>query len=146
MRPNPVLVLTCCSLMLLAAPSFADEVKGEAEGPLATIFAPAGCGTLTTGTPEPLFLAGCSVQVECADSTMVSCSGDNTCSTGGTNNRCVVCDGVQQGCCPTTCCEQCAAQRDTCRRNCPAWPPNCPSTCDYVYNNYCVPECEGGCS
>jgi hypothetical protein len=93
MRPKYLLVLACCSLILLAAPGLADEAKVEAESPIAAIFAQAGCGTLTIGIPEPLFLASCLVQVECADSTVVSCSGNNTCSTNGINNRCVICDG-----------------------------------------------------
>ena len=143
MRPNSLLVLAFCSLILLAAPGLADEAKGNAEGPIAAIFAPTGCGTLTTGTSEPLFLAGCFVQVECADGLVKSCSGNSTCSTGGINNRCVFCDGVQVGdCCPLTCCEQCAADRAVCFDNCQTL--HCPG-CNFAYNR-CVAGCTGGCS
>lgn len=142
MRPKLPLVVAvvCWSLAALASPSLADEAKAEAAGPIATLFAPAGCGTVATSTAEPLLLKSCSVQIECADSSVISCSGSNTCATGGTNNRCVVCDGVQQSCCPVTCCEQCAANRDACWENC----TRACGVCGFAYNN-CVAGCTGGC-
>jgi hypothetical protein len=139
MRPKLLLVLACCSLILLASPSLAEMARGEAEGPIAAVVTPASCGTATTGIPEPLFMA-CTVQVECADSSVISCPGNNTCSTGGTNNRCVVCDGVQQSCCPATCCEACEAQREACWENC----IRC-GVCGFAYNQ-CIAGCTGGCS
>ena len=138
MKPKLLLIIAWSLAAAIASPSLADEIKA---GPIEALFASAGCGTLQIGTPEPLFLTGCLVQVECADSSVVSCSGSTTCSTGGTNNRCVVCDGVQQGCCPATCCEVCAANRDTCFNNCSA--KLC--GCNMGYNN-CVASCTGGCS
>jgi hypothetical protein len=82
------------------------------------------------------------VQVECADSSVISCSGNSTCSTGGTNNRCVVCDGVQQFCCLQTCCEVCAANHDACVDNCETT-IQC-RACIFGYN-HCVSGCMGGC-
>lgn len=143
MKPQPFLLLAC-TLLLLSAPGFADETRRETENRIAAIFAPVKCATSVTGVPEPLFRVGCSVQVECADSSVISCSGNNTCSTGGTNNRCVVCDGTQQGCCPATCCEVCAANRDACHSNCPDWPVSCGRMCARTYDN-CVAGCTGGC-
>jgi len=140
MRPKLFLTVACCSLILFAAPGLAKEAKVEAEGTIAAIFAPANCANPAIGIPEPLFRV-CSVQVECADSSVISCPGTSTCSTGGTNNRCVICDGVQQGCCPATCCEVCAANRDACFDNCPG-PRAC--GCIFAYNN-CVAGCTGGC-
>lgn len=145
MRPRFLLVLafTCCALTFLAFPSPAAAAGATAENTIAAIFAPAGCGTPTAVTPKPLFIT-CTVQIECADSSVVSCSGSSTCSTGGTNNRCVVCDGVQHDCCPKTCCEECAETRDNCLDTCPDWPPLACRACLLGYN-YCASNCEGGC-
>ncbi len=144
MRPNPRLVLACCSLLLLASPSLADEAKGGAEGPVATIAAPARCGTPMIGTPEPLFMT-CTVQVECANGEVKSCSvggSGGSCSTGGINNRCVICNGVQGDCCPETCCEMCQNNQDNCIDNC-TFPAEC-RACHYGYNS-CIAGCIGGC-
>lgn len=143
MRPKPLLALACCSLILLASPGLADEAKVEAKGQIAALWAPARCVTPTTGIPEPSFMT-CTVQIECADTSVVSCSG-NSCSTGGINNRCVICDSVQHGCCPVTCCEQCQADWEACDGNCPDWPLICARACQRAYNN-CVAGCTGGCS
>lgn len=143
MRPKFILLLASCSLIFLVSPGFADGVKPQAEGTIAAMFAPVGCGTLASGTPEPLFLAGCLVQVECADNSVVSCSGNTTCSTNGTNDRCVICDGVQQGCCPVTCCETCEASFFDCVNGC-GLSSGCP-VCNNLYSR-CTAGCLGGCS
>ena len=140
MRPKLVLAVVCWSLAALASPSFADKAKTEAEIPIAAIFAPSGCGPLTTiGTPEPAFMT-CTVQVECADSSVISCSG-NSCSSGGPDNSCVICNGVQQNCCTVgTCCEVCAQHYNDCLDTCIAC-----GVCNTSYN-HCVNNCTGGCS
>lgn len=145
MRPNSLLVLAFGSLILLAAPGLADEAKGNDEGPLAALFTPAGCRALPFGTPEPLFLTTCSVQLECGDSSVISCMGNTPCSTGGTNDNCVFCSGSQQACCPSgpTCCQTCAANRDNCSENC--WSPATCRACLLGYD-YCIADCTGGCS
>jgi hypothetical protein len=144
MRPKFFLALavTCCVLTGLASPSPAAVAGEQAEGPISTM-EPAGCGALTIGIPEPLFLT-CSVQVECADSSIKSCSG-NSCSTSGANHECVTCNGVQQGCCTgDTCCQVCAEERDECFNNCEL-PHGCQWCGNIVYQN-CIAGCTGGCS
>lgn len=149
MRQQLFLVLavpTCCILTLLASPCLADVAGVQAEGPIGARVAPAKCGTLTTtmGTPEPLFMT-CTVQVECSDGTIKSCSG-NSCSTSGYNGRCVTCNGVQVGtCCPTSCCEDCATAFDQCASNCGGGTPKNCNMCNFGYQN-CVADCTGGCS
>lgn|GEM_PF-2289614 len=147
MRPKFLLVLavTCCAITVLASPSLAAADGAQSENPIAAIFGPADSGTLRTGTPEPLFLSGCFVQVECADTSVVSCSGSSSCTTSGINNRCVTCDSVPHGCCPITCCENCAMNRDSCSDNCPDWPLACFRGCSNTYNT-CIAGCMGGCS
>jgi hypothetical protein len=143
MRPKSLLVLACCSFILLASPGLADKAKVEAKSPIATLSAPVGCSILTTGTPEPLFLTGCFVNLECADSSIVSCSGNTTCSTGGYNDRCVICDGVLQDCCPETCCEVCEDNFFACVNGC-GLSSGCPM-CNNLHSR-CIAGCEGGCS
>ncbi len=144
MRPKTFLaVATCCVLTVLASPCFADAGGAQAGGPIASMFAPAKCGTLTTmDTPEPLFMT-CTVQVECADSSVISCSG-NTCSSSGPDNSCVTCNSVQQGCCPggETCCQTCEELELDCFNNCP--PELSCNWCNTTYN-HCVANCTGGC-
>lgn len=142
MRPKPLLVLIAFySLTALASPGLSDEGKADdAAGPIAAMVAPASCATLAIGTPQPLFMT-CTVQVECNDGTVKFCSGNSSCSTSGINHRCVTCDGIQQGCCPVTCCEDCAASLATCEEGCIG------SVCNACYRGYryCVDNCTGGC-
>ena len=140
MRPKLVLAVVCWSLAALASPSLADEAKAEAESPIAAMFAPAGCGTLTMiGTPEPLFMT-CTVQVECADNSVISCSG-SSCSSGGPSNSCVICNGAQQSCCTgPSCCQVCEENYFACLDTCD---PFC-NYCQHAYD-HCVANCTGGC-
>lgn len=142
MRPKPLLVLAiACMLTVLASPGFAATAGAQVENPIAALMTPSGCSALALGTPEPLFLT-CTVQVECADSSVLSCSGAS-CSTGGTNNQCVVCDGTQQGCCTMgTCCDLCDQQQSDCFDNCPEG-LQC-NWCNVGYN-HCIANCTGGC-
>jgi hypothetical protein len=137
MRPKSAVVLAIVCCTVIVSPSLAAMEGTPAPQLLAAIFAPADSATLPAGTPEPSFLSGCTVQVQCADNSVVSCSGNSTCSTGGTNNRCVVCDGVQHGCCPQTCCEVCDANFQSCIDSCN--PPTC-SICGRVYTR-CTARC-----
>ena len=101
------LLLGCCCLALLSSPVLAQgtaEPPAEPEAAIApTDSSPAtDCRTSAvlfggSDLSEPVPLAGCSVSVECDDGSMVSCTGDSTCTTSGPNNRCVTCDGQQQG-------------------------------------------------
>jgi hypothetical protein len=94
---------------------------------------------------NPIPLAGCSIVVECDDGGTVSCNGNSSCTTSGPNNRCVTCDGVQQGCCEKTCCEVCLERLNNCLSTCGpfGFPPSC-SACYTIYN-ICVGNCTGGC-
>src|SRR3954468_3112487 len=115
MRPKPLLIFafTCCALAALASPSLAAGAGAQAENPIAALMTPAGCSVLAFGTPEPLFLSICSVQLECADSSVISCTGNTPCYTGGTNDNCVFCSGSQQSCCTgPSCCQVCAANAE----------------------------------
>lgn len=144
MRPKSLLVLAvaCWSLTALASPGLAEEVK-DAAGPAIVMAVPATCNTLSMDVPQPLFMA-CTVQVECANSSVISCSG-NTCSTGGSNNSCVICNGVQQSCCPgPTCCQMCEEERIYCLESCEL-PAGCKWCNTIVYPN-CIAGCTGGCS
>jgi hypothetical protein len=143
MRPKSLFLLAvvCCALTVLASPSLAAGAEAQTENPIAALMAPGGCSALAIGTPEPLFMT-CTIQVECADSSVVSCSGA-TCSTGGTGNQCVVCDGTTHGCCTTgTCCDMCDQQRTECFDNCP--PELRCNWCNVTYN-HCIANCTGGC-
>ncbi len=146
MRPKFFLALAaaCCALPLLASPSFAAVEGVQTGNPITALMAPAGCGALAFGIPEPTFMT-CTVQVECGDGSVKSCSG-STCSTSGSNNECVTCNGFQQGCCTggPTCCQLCAADREDCFNNCPEgllcnW-------CNNVVYHNCIANCTGGCS
>ena len=59
MKSKLLVVLACCSLVLLASPLLAEEGKEVAEAPIPAMFAPASCGTAAIGAPEPLFMATC---------------------------------------------------------------------------------------
>lgn len=144
--PLSLLVFGC--LVLVAAPALADaEAQPVAEEAASTEAvaddAPPACPALDAGLVEPLLQAPCSVSVECADGSMVSCTGDSSCSTSGTNGRCVTCDGVQEACCPKTCCENCEENLESCLRGCGNPVPSC-DVCHNTYN-FCVSNCTGGC-
>lgn len=143
------LILTLCTLALLSVPALAEEPANQPEAPIAQ---PATAGTC----PAPTFAAlgdpiapACSVQLECSNGTIKSCSGNNSCSTSGPNNSCVTCDGQQQGCCTGgTCCGDCADALAACETaNChgePYFPQGC-NLCETTYQN-CLAGCTGGCS
>lgn len=150
-------LLACCCLALLSFPAFAAEAAepaAEAAAEPAVAVEPgdaqSDCRTSAvlfgdSALEDPIALAGCSITVECDDGSMVSCTGDSTCTTSGTNNRCVTCDGVQEGCCQKTCCETCQEQRENCLQSCGpfGFPPDC-DACDTAYN-ICIGNCTGGC-
>lgn len=148
MKPTrPLLLVCCCGLALLALPTLAEAssesspVASDADAAVAQ--ASAVCPTIESMFGDAVPLSGCSVTVECDDGSMVSCNGNSSCSTSGTNNRCVTCDGVQEGCCAKTCCEQCEENLQECdSMHCPS-EPGC-TVCWNVYN-YCLSQCEGGC-
>ncbi len=138
-----VLALACSTSALLAFPASVATGVPESEIPWLAKPAFRACATLATTVAEPVLLSGCFIQVECSDSSIVSCSGNSTCSTGGASNRCVICDGVNRGCCAETCCEVCVEALDTCLDDC-STPAMC-NACWFTYNNLCVPNCTGGC-
>lgn len=122
-----LLVFACCCLTLCLVPIAAyAEAAGATETAVAAADATpaiACAADLTvTGIGDPIELSPCFVSVTCSDGSTVSCNGNNSCTTSGTNNRCVTCDGVQQGCCALTACEQCDINY---------W--NCISTCEFPF-------------
>ena len=143
MRPKLLLAVVCWSLATLASPSLAAGAGTQAENPIAALMAPAGCSALGFGTPEPLFLTTCTIQLECANSSVISCTGNTPCSTGGAYDNCVFCSGSQQACCPgVTCCQVCNQQEADCNANCAS-----ELECNWCDRNYgiCASHCTGGC-
>lgn len=139
------LLLACTCWLALAQSGLAQQAPAVPAGPatpsagaaLASLFLPAA---LTQAAPgDPVALNACSITVQCADGTSVSCNGSNSCSTSGTNNRCVTCDGVQQGCCAQTCCEQCDENLNQCVNSL----GNSKLLCERMYDR-CASNC-GGC-
>jgi hypothetical protein len=133
MRTALRLLTICCCLSLLALPvaaDTADDTATAAAPAQAATVAPeapsadagAACPAVDAGLPDALQLAPCFISVACSDGSSVSCNGNNSCSTSGTNGRCVTCDGVQQGCCAVTACEQCEINYF-----------NCSSTCEFTF-------------
>lgn len=90
---------------------------------------------------DPLHLT-CTLQIECADGSVISCMGNNSCTTSG-DGRCTVCDGVQTACCAVSCCEVCDDALYACTSDCGS-PSEC-FVCLQEYNQ-CVSNCTGGCA
>lgn len=139
MKPTYLFALAFVCFSVLTAPAVADQAAAESEPSSISAAGPATCREAPHTPSDPLLVAGCFVEVECADGSTVSCNGNSTCSTGGTNHRCVICDGVNEGCCPKTCCEECEENLELCLNEC----INC-NIC-YTAYNYCVSQCSGGC-
>ncbi|HMB52247.1 MAG TPA: hypothetical protein VKU40_02950, partial [Thermoanaerobaculia bacterium] len=124
-----------CLTLFVAAPASADLPQRQ------TRFDQPSCAAKTQidiDADEPLFMGPCSVQMECADESVISCNGNNSCSTQG---NCVVCDGVQEECCAgATCCDECFDGYLLCLNNCGGRP--C-FTCEPSYE-FCTSQCTGG--
>ena len=120
MSPNRcLLLLACCCLALVALPAAAAEpAEPVAATPAPATEAPAACPAVLAGLPDPIQLAPCMVSVQCSDGSSVACNGNSSCSTSGPSGRCVTCDGVQQGCCELTLCEQCTIAYEDCMWTC----------------------------
>lgn len=136
MRATLRLLAICCCLALCTLPLAAGEAPAAAPAE-ATVEAPAteappACPSLIAGLPDAVQLAPCMVTVSCSDGSSVSCNGNSSCSTSGTNGRCVTCDGVQQGCCALTACEQCEINYNNCITTC-EFPFEC-NRCDRFYD------------
>lgn len=147
MKANLVLALffVCCfGLVFQTSSVVAEEVATGDKAPSVAEVDPPACDPETAAFSDPVFASTCFVQVECSNGSVISCSGNSTCSTGGTNHRCVICDGVNKGCCPKTCCEVCEESYDSCLFNCGGPPVNCERVCGRGYN-VCVNQCTGGC-
>jgi hypothetical protein len=150
-KPKTHLILlaacVCCLLVVPAAlAEAAPAAPAEADAPAPAVETPAACPALTGDLAlasfapgDPIALSPCFVSVQCADGSSVSCNGNSSCTTSGSNGRCVTCDGVQQGCCALTCCEQCEQNYDACISTCDF---KC-GICDRVFTR-CVNNC-GGC-
>jgi hypothetical protein len=136
-----VLFGACCLLLFLAVPSHA--VASESALPwMVNASMPGTCSQareVSAKDAPPIFAFTCSLQVECADSSVISCNGTTTCQTSP-DGRCVICDGNTAGCCPQTCCESCEQSYNTCLDNCDL---KC-NLCNTAYN-HCVNNCTGGC-
>jgi len=127
-----VLCLCCLCLLALAGPAAAAEEQA----------APNAAETPDLFPVAPLVQA-CTLQLECADGSVISCNGNSSCSTSS-NGRCTICDGVQTACCPKTCCEVCDENYFQCSLGCdPSIPITC-RICDRVYDK-CINNCTGGC-
>lgn len=155
-----ILACICWTLTLSAAAALAEEaaapegaaVETATVGPDADVelglgLDPGAClESLEAPIDGAVSLGTCFVQMECADETVISCSGNSSCSTGGTGGNCVICDGVQQACCQgSSCCQWCEELRDACFEDCgtPFNPP-----CSFCASRYvhCINNCTGGCS
>lgn len=131
-----VLVCLCC-LCVIALPAAGATSANQEVAPAGLPSAP-----LLSFLIEPVPQT-CSVVVECDDGSTVMCNGASSCSTNN-GGRCVICDGVQGGCCAKTCCEVCEDSYFNCSINCdPSVPVTC-NICERVYNR-CVNNCTGGC-
>jgi len=142
------LLFAGCLLAFLSSPVLAQGTADQPSEPNASIVlsqAPSACLTLAGVIGDPIPLSTCFISVACDGGGSVSCSGDISCTTSGPNNRCVTCDGVQQGCCERTCCEVCWDKLENCLANCGpfGFPPNC-NACDTLYD-FCVEYTCGGC-
>jgi hypothetical protein len=127
-----LLLLACCCLALAALPATAAEpAEPIAATAAAATEAPGACPAVLAGLPDPIQLAPCMVSVQCSGGSSVACNGNSSCSTSGPNGRCVTCDGVQQGCCALTACEQCDINYDNCITTCDI---KC-NLCENVYNH-----------
>src|SRR4029453_4648440 len=101
----------CCLLMLLATPSEAADASSSAvvapyaeSTPVASI-----AGQSLSPLDNAIFLT-CFLQLECDDSSVISCSGNSCQTTNG--DHCAQCDGVTAGCCAHPCCEICQDNLD----------------------------------
>jgi hypothetical protein len=119
-----LLLLACCCLTVCLFPTGAHgqpgdspEVTASADALHASVSCLADLAGIA-GIEDPLPMSPCFVSVECSDGSTVSCNGNNSCSTSGSNNRCVTCDGVQVACCALTACEWCDVTYDYCISNC----------------------------
>lgn len=136
MRASFRLLAACCCLALFALPLAADDAGAPAAALAETAAteapatdATASCPSLLAGLPDAVQLAPCTVTVSCSDGSSVSCNGNSSCTTSGTNGRCVTCDGVQEGCCAVTGCEQCEINYTNC-----VW--SCEFKCNYCETSY----------
>lgn len=133
-----LLVIACCCLIVWLFPAFAHaEASDSAEvaAPAASPNAPMTCladFAALTGIDDPLQMSPCFISVDCADGSTVSCNGNSSCTTSGSNNRCVTCDGVQQGCCALSACEQCDINYYNCSSTC-EFPFEC-NRCERIYD------------
>jgi hypothetical protein len=141
------LCLCCICLIASAGPALAAQGESAQAQPTAPQVDAARCAAEASVLPslfpvEPVEQA-CTLQIECADGSVISCMGNYSCQTSG-NGRCTICDGVQTACCPQTCCEVCEQNYYNCISGCdPQIPVTC-RICDKVYN-WCVQGCTGGC-
>jgi len=127
--------LCLCCLALLALPSLAAAPADQPATPAPVI------GSFPI---QPILLSTCTLQIECDDGSIVSCSGNSSCTTSN-GGRCAVCDGVQAGCCAKTCCEDCYDTYYSCISTCdPGIPFSC-RICDKVLT-LCQNGCTGGCN
>lgn len=140
MKRNLMVIACCClTVWLVPAPAHAEaaeaadsaEVTTPAASPDGAVACLADLSALT-GIDDPLQMGPCFISVACADGSTVSCNGNNSCSTSGTNDRCVTCDGVQQGCCALSACEQCEINYYNCYSSC-EFTFEC-SKCDRFYD------------
>jgi hypothetical protein len=134
-----------CLLFCLSTPSEATDAPSTA---LSVPHGGTMPGLCVAGQPllsspdKPVFLTACMVQIECDDSSVVSCSGNTSCQTtdGG---HCVQCDGAGGGCCvAATCCEVCDSNYINCLNTCTD-SFSC-HLCDHG-DTICVNHCTGGC-
>jgi hypothetical protein len=136
-----VLLGVCCLLLVFATPSHATNLQNTLSWMSNVASLPGACTTAQAAQSKSslIFAASCSLQVECADSSVISCGGASTCNTSP-DGRCVICDGVTAGCCPQTCCETCENSLSNCL-------DNCDFKCNLCWNgyNHCVNNCTGGC-
>jgi len=133
-----LLLIACCCLAMGLVPATAHaqtggtaEVTAAAADPNPSLTCLADLAGVA-GIEDPLPMSPCFVSVDCADGSTVSCNGNSSCTTSGSNNRCVTCDGVQQGCCALTACEQCDINYDNCITTC-EFPFIC-NKCDRIYD------------
>jgi hypothetical protein len=133
-----LLLIACCCLTVCLFPTAVQSQPGdlaEAAASAAGTNVSVSCAadsTVVAGLDDPLQLSSCFVSVECADGSTVSCNGNSSCATSGTNGRCVTCDGVEQACCALTACEQCENNFNACISTCQGH-LEC-RICDQVYS------------
>jgi|GEM_PF-1793182 len=149
MKTAVLSLLFICCLCLIALPAVAEQMADQA--PAADQAQPAVQDAAPVAQPVPPITAfpvqpifqTCTVTIQCADGSSVSCQDpNNSCSTSS-NGRCVICGGVQGDCCAQTCCEVCDDNYNQCELGCdPQIPVTC-RICDRVYDK-CVQSC-GGC-